>query len=116
MGVQVMLLKNMSGSLVNGSMGKIIGFRSYGDGEKLPMVRFDNDEIQTIGQDLWEYKVGDIQQASRIQLPLRLAWALSIHKSQGQTIKYLCVDIGKSFTTGMVYVALSRGTHLAGIE
>jgi hypothetical protein len=57
-GAQVMLLKNMSGSLVNGSMGKIIGFRSFGDGRMLPMVHFDNGETQTIGQELWEHKVG----------------------------------------------------------
>jgi len=155
-GAQVMLVKNMDDTLVNGSLGKVIGFMTEtmftiykeneeellnGDGpseaamkteqakmtlglnsaQVYPLVRFANPDGTT--RDLltkredWKVELpnGEVQ-ASRSQIPLILAWALSIHKAQGQTLERVCVDLGQAFEKGQAYVALSRATSMAGLQ
>lgn len=53
---------------------------------------------------------------TRSQIPLTLAWAFTIHKSQGQTIEYVRVDLRNSFETGQAYVALSRATCMTQLQ
>ncbi|GAM89046.1 hypothetical protein ANO11243_070800 [Dothideomycetidae sp. 11243] len=169
-GAQVMLIKNIDETLVNGSIGKVIGFMSestfdrytahedeftvtQGGGLKdteseavdplatrttkaasrildnlagsttqlFPVVRFtlnDNTTRDLLCQrEMWKIELpnGEVQ-ASRSQVPLILAWALSIHKAQGQTLERVKVDLGKVFEKGQAYVALSRATSMGGLQ
>jgi ATP-dependent DNA helicase PIF1 len=154
-GAQVMLVKNLDDSLVNGSLGKVTGFMTeamfelYKEDEEaflegstsenamkaemakstlglntaqvFPLVRFAIADGTT--RDLlckredWKIELpnGEVQ-ASRSQIPLILAWALSIHKAQGQTLERVRVDLGRVFEKGQAYVALSRATSMAGLQ
>lgn len=86
-----------------------------------PLVRFTtpngSHRTELIRPEEWKNELpsGEVQ-ASRIQLPLMLAWAMSIHKSQGQTIPCCRIDLGKVFEKGQAYVALSRATSLEGLQ
>lgn len=127
-GAQVMLLKNLNTAegLVNGARGTVIGFeRSNGRSAHypmLPIVKFDvivgserHEVTEVLPHDTWDVKNGDTILAKRIQIPLMLAWAISIHKSQGMTIPLLEVSFNKMFEYGQGYVALSRATSLKGL-
>ena len=89
--------------------------------QKWPLVRFvlpDNTTRDLLCQrETWKIELpnGEIQ-ASRQQIPLILAWALSIHKAQGQTLERVKVDLGKIFERGQAYVALSRATCQEGLQ
>ena len=163
-GAQVMLIKNIDDTLVNGSVGKVVAFMDektfdiyhedeeefqavetmdlneedmtrsrqklkeminknlVGDtGQKWPLVRFaiaDGTSRDLLCQrESWKIELpnGEVQ-ASRSQVPLILAWALSIHKAQGQTLERVKVDLGKIFEKGQAYVALSRATCQEGLQ
>lgn len=92
-------------------------------GEKHPLVRFLNpDGVTTrdvlVEPERWEITNDDTEEvlASRVQLPLMLAWALSIHKSQGQTLQKVKVDLTRIFENGQAYVALSRAVARDGLQ
>ncbi|GFF45868.1 DNA repair and recombination protein pif1, mitochondrial [Aspergillus udagawae] len=163
-GAQVMLIKNMEDSLVNGSIGRVVAFMDeatfeyYRDNEsefaggedagsdderlnharkklkglgnkdggvvvsrKWPLVCFvqpDGTERHLLCQpEAWKIELpnGEVQ-AQRQQVPLILAWALSIHKAQGQTLQRVKVDLGRVFEKGQAYVALSRATSKTGLQ
>lgn len=90
-------------------------------GKLLPLVQFsvaDGTSRQLLVQpEEWKVELpsGEVQ-AQRQQLPLILAWALSIHKAQGQTLERVKIDLKKVFEKGQAYVALSRATSQAGLE
>lgn len=105
-GALVMAVKNSpERKYVNGSIGKVIEFEK---GSDYPVVEFQNGKTLTVAPDTWELRDGDKKRASITQLPLRLAWAITIHKSQGMTLDAAKIDLRKAFTEGMGYVALSR--------
>ncbi|KAJ5107244.1 ATP-dependent DNA helicase PIF1 [Penicillium angulare] len=164
-GAQVMLIKNMEDTLVNGSIGRVVAFMDEakfdwyrtnegevqanedGDmsdedsvsrarkklkamvhkedgapgGRKWPLVCFvqpDGTERHLLCQpEAWKIELpnGEVQ-AQRQQVPLILAWALSIHKAQGQTLQRVKVDLGRVFEKGQAYVALSRATSQEGLQ
>jgi len=116
---------------VNGARGVVIKFKSSetddGDKRMFPVVRFeqsmggaDDEDTSTtdrlITTEEWSLESGGRVVASRSQIPLKLAWALSIHKSQGMTISSLEVCLNKIFEPGQAYVALSRARSLNGIR
>jgi len=112
-GAQVMLLVNMDQEhgLVNGSRGVVTGYSPGG----LPLVRF----LATTGSvvvDRANWWLTDYEGIGRSQIPLRIAYAITIHKSQGATLDSALVDIGSStFEYGQAYVALSRVRSLFGL-
>ena len=122
-GARVMLLNNDSGGRwVNGSIGEI---ESIGGNFRWIRVRLQEEgELVDVEPYTWErvrfaLKNGTITTekiGSFTQLPFRLAWAVTIHKSQGKTFKNIIVDLGRgAFAAGQTYVALSRSTSLEGI-
>ncbi|KAJ1522289.1 hypothetical protein ONE63_002588 [Megalurothrips usitatus] len=112
-GAQVMLLKNISlnDGLVNGARGVVTKFSTEG----LPVVKFRAGEF-TIRYEKWSVKVISGTVLSRKQIPLKLAWAFSIHKSQGLTLDCVEMSLGKVFEAGQAYVALSRAKSLASLR
>jgi len=130
-GAQVMLIVNLDQDhgLVNGSRGVVTGFSDGG----LPMVRFMNhrDPIlldrahwwleecgssSVTGAGVPSNKAGGFEGIGRAQIPLRVAYAITIHKSQGATLDCALIDIGSStFEYGQAYVALSRVRSLEGL-
>ncbi|XP_048580160.1 ATP-dependent DNA helicase PIF1 isoform X2 [Nematostella vectensis] len=112
-GAQVMLLKNLTDELINGSRGIVTGF----DEEKRPIVKFTDGKERTISEMDWnlENSAGQVL-ARRVQIPLKPAWAITIHKSQGMSIDLLQVDLRNVFAQGQAYVALSRARTLEGLQ
>jgi len=112
-GALVMFVKNNSElGYVNGSMGTVIDF----DDKGLPIVETYEGRQITARPATWEIE-DDGEVVARIsQIPLRLAWAITIHKSQGMSLDTAEIDLGKSFIEGLGYVALSRVRTLDGIK
>ncbi len=105
-GALVMAVKNVQNrQYVNGSIGKVIDFERSTD---YPIVQFRNGKIITMVPETWEMRDGEKKRASIMQIPLRLAYAITVHKSQGMTLDAARIDLRKAFSEGMGYVALSR--------
>lgn len=105
-GALVMTIKNNPEKrYVNGSLGTVVGFEKN---TNYPLVELKNGRKITITPETWELRDGDKKRASLSQLPLRLAWAITIHKSQGMTLDAARIDLRRAFVEGMGYVALSR--------
>jgi len=105
-GAAVMCIKNSQDKkYVNGSLGVV---EDFDDNTGYPVVKLINGRLLTIKPDTWELLDGDKRRAQLTQLPLRLAWAITVHKSQGMTLDSARIDLSNAFVEGMGYVALSR--------
>jgi ATP-dependent DNA helicase PIF1 len=124
-GAQVMMLSNDSlGRWVNGSIAKILAFEENEFGTLDVLVQLENGEIEEVSPHTWDVynfflengKLFSRSIGSFTQYPLRLAFAITIHKSQGKTFDKAVIDIGRgTFAHGQMYVALSRCRTLEGI-
>jgi hypothetical protein len=112
-GARVMFTRNnMGAGYVNGTLGEVTGFDEDGD----PIVRtFEGREI-TAERDAWELEEEGKVVARVTQVPLKLAWAITVHKSQGMTLDAAEINLGRAFDKGMGYVALSRVRRLDNIS
>lgn len=112
-GAFVMSVKNAADRrYANGSLGVVTGFDPL---TSYPIVEFQNGKEVNMMPDTWELRDGDKKRASITQIPLRLAWAITVHKSQGMTLDAAHIDLGKAFVEGMGYVALSRVKNLQNL-
>lgn len=111
---RVMFIRNnYEAGFVNGTLGIVSGFTDKG----FPLVKtFDNELIEA-KQEIWAIEDESGKPlASFTQIPLRLAWAITVHKSQGMTLDSAMIDLSKAFERGQGYVALSRLRDLSGLK
>ncbi len=113
-GAVVMATKNNPvAGYANGTLGIVIGFER---GTGFPIVETRDGRELTIAPAEWAVEEGGKVKAKLTQIPLKLAWALTIHKSQGQSLDAAAMDLSRSFEYGQGYVALSRVRSLAGVH
>lgn len=115
-GAVVMALRNDSEhhQYVNGSLGTVVDFARESKGG-WPIVEFENGNMVTMKPADWDMMDGETVLAYVSQVPLRCAWAITIHKSQGMTLDSAVMNLRQTFAPGMGYVALSRVENLEGL-
>ena len=114
-GARVMLLTNLSKDLVNGCLGVVKAFNQH----RFPLVQFDDGHslaIEPVTLTVADRNDPSEIVATRTQLPLKLAWAITAHKSQGMTLPCVEVHCGNEFTSGQLYVSLTRAKESKGLS
>ena len=115
---KVMFVKNnFDMGYINGSLGEVIGFEEDDDHGILPKVKLTDGTVLVVEPETWSVD-NDAGKtiASFQQIPLRLAWAITIHKSQGMTLEAAEIDLSHTFEKGQGYVAISRLKALNGLK
>jgi ATP-dependent DNA helicase PIF1 len=111
-GASVMFTRNnFDEGYVNGTLGTVIGFANSG----YPIVQKKNGNLLEVDPAEWTIQDGNKILARITQVPLRLAWAITVHKSQGMSLDSAIIDLSQAFEFGQGYVALSRVRTLAGL-
>lgn len=112
-GAQVMLLKNINvnSGLVNGARGVVINFKN-----DIPVIQLRSGTHYEAKMEKWAIKTSSGAVIHRKQVPLKLAWAFSIHKSQGLTLDCVEMCLSRVFDAGQSYVALSRAQSLQSLR
>lgn len=112
-GALVMAVKNSADrKYANGSIGTVVDFEPD---TEYPIIQFRSGKEVLMVPDTWELRDGETKRASISQIPLRLAWAITVHKSQGMTLDAARMNLAKAFVEGMGYVALSRVKNVSSL-